>query len=425
MNSSKNYSNTKSPHKFQQLRYLLVGFIFISLLVIVLMSGSASAEFKGENDWNNSDRTLCYKLDSSVTEKWSGWIEEAIQNWNNVSSQTGWSFHECQQGEKTQVEFELSDDNRANGGAEVKPVPFPDPIDKLTIHIDKNLSDETWPGGVKVDGWSKTGNDTLDPVLVLKHELSHIIRLDHSGGIDTGNLEDPIGPGNHNNPPNREPSSDDIKEAKNASKDKKGWGKKKNIGFNGGEFFHMGNGLIVSRGSLVENVTIELSPITRTHIPDPTKLDTGSTSNSRGIISAVKISNKTKNIQFSPPATVSISYTEDDISGGYILGMRHSKIFPAIREQSLRAYRYNKTKGIWTSKLFEINQDTNNISFQTNKLGIFGVGGETSITSLYDEDNNGQIERNELRSAIIDFVNREIDRSELRKIIIAYIENIS
>ena len=69
-------------------------------------------------------------------------------------------------------------------------------------------------------GWGEKGATTLDPVLVIMHEMTHAMRLDHAAGAgwSTGNLEEPIGVGKHDG---RTPSADDITQASASATDGK------------------------------------------------------------------------------------------------------------------------------------------------------------------------------------------------------------
>ena len=68
--------------------------------------------------------------------------------------------------------------------------------------LDKNKEAKKPAGGRNGKGWSRNGDTTLDPVLVIMHELTHVMRLDHSPShpVDTGDFEESIGLGNHREP---------------------------------------------------------------------------------------------------------------------------------------------------------------------------------------------------------------------------------
>ncbi len=356
--------------------------ILVLLILSSLFIEYGSTEFKGESDWEGHRRKIRYEFDTSVTEQWKTWIKEAIKNWNDVKDETGWEFVEAKEDEDADLVFKLRDIPASEdcGGACVSNGFGEDVIKKLTIEIDCDILDETWSDGTKPEGgqkgWGKTGEKTHDPVLVIMHELTHVMRLDHSGGSDTGNLEDPLTPGNHDNPKDRKPSENDKNEAKKAADDKTVKKENKKIGANGESFSYDGTTLIVPPDTLVDTYTFGIRPLTKTRTPQPTQLEDISPCVNRGvIIYATDITSDFPG-ELSGPITVKMQYSDSDIAGGYILGLRHSAVSPRIQEDSLRAYRYDSTAEIWVPVLSTLDMENNTVTFNTATLNVYyGVGG--------------------------------------------------
>jgi hypothetical protein len=226
----------------------------------VLLAATHRAEshfLQTTGDWVGHKRELCYRLyrgeqlesfAGSPTVKnpdigddlaWKAWIKQATDIWNgqhsssNGSYQTGWSFRPCVEGEKADVEFRFDKDSaitRGHGGATTEDF-HGTQIDHLTVWIresfnwsqdpqgnivanpetvqDKSGHASVPTGGRKNTGWSRNGDTTLDPVLVVAHELTHVMRLDHTKNekgeqpVDTGSFEESIGLGTHSLTPSR------------------------------------------------------------------------------------------------------------------------------------------------------------------------------------------------------------------------------
>jgi len=395
-------------------RSLVFWFALTFLLAIIV--GPVSAEFQGDTDWQNNQRELCYEFDDSITDQWEEWIEEAIENWNDVSDETGWSFRECKEDEDTDITFELSDDNDPNGGATTTMTRNPagtGPKVHEQIHIDEDLSDEVWPGGERATGgWGTSGADTLDPILVLKHELTHVMRLNHSNGSDSGHLEDPITPGNHDNPDGRKPSENDQSEAEEAAEVDDGERRNIDVGPEGGQgcleeyyerFFEDEIKFVcvdVPPGAVEQSATLTLEPVVTGRIPDPLLGPLAEPGNviTAAVFFAVNINRKPAG-EFSRPIQISMRYSEADLAGGFILDSLHSAELPPFDESSFRGYRYDPDGEVWNILDSTLDLDRRTVIFSTSELGIFGVGGKTAAESLVDgfNDCTAKFDQNSVR----------------------------
>lgn len=169
-------------------------------------------------------RTLCYQLDEDVAKNplWVAWIDNAATLWNRANS--GWTFEKCstdRQKAAPDITFSFNHGNtKLAAGAQGGPfeggkggywkITIEPNVEGMTINSVKIVGGNS--------GWRLTdraGEKTLDPTLVIAHELTHAMGLDHAGDkCDTGNLEEPICPGNHANPAGRRPTASDIAEVK-------------------------------------------------------------------------------------------------------------------------------------------------------------------------------------------------------------------
>jgi hypothetical protein len=207
-------------------RTLLVG----GACLILLGARPAEAHFVGGTaDWIDHKRQLCYQLlkqgdvkDPDIGDEisWRAWIKHAIDVWNDQTAsrhgslQTGWQFRRCAPGKTPDVIFRFDRGGATtNGKGGATTTDFhQSQIRQLTVWVRPDVTDQFVlnkkkegkkpSGGSKGTGWGRNGATTLDPVLVIVHELTHVMRLDHdeSTPVDTGSFEESIGIGNHAEP---------------------------------------------------------------------------------------------------------------------------------------------------------------------------------------------------------------------------------
>jgi hypothetical protein len=118
-------------------------------------------------------------------------MDDAVANWNGAKADTGWEF-EVVASDPADVVVE-SDPGLDTAGGAVTEFGV-DPKTGRLSGTAKVKFDPTPPGY----GWDEAGknkDDTKNPVSCAKHELSHLLRLDHQGGIRSVSkkLKDPQG----------------------------------------------------------------------------------------------------------------------------------------------------------------------------------------------------------------------------------------
>ncbi len=141
-------------------------------------------------------------------------MDEAVANWNGVKGQTGWEFEVVGAADEADVEV-LTEDHNSAGGAFCEW--SQDKDGRVKPGTCKMKFDPTPPGY----GWDEAGknkDDTKNPVSCAKHELSHLLRLDHQGGTRnvSKKLKDPQGKDTKDDDVTTV-SADDIDEAKKTS----------------------------------------------------------------------------------------------------------------------------------------------------------------------------------------------------------------
>jgi len=205
--------------------------------VLLASAGSASAHFDKEktSDYSFAERQLCYSLQPAVAgdPKWVEWIAQAVANWNALASQTGWSFRPCAKGEAADISINFGVGASAGGDFHEDAYKSYHQDQSLkSKHYDLSLAQDVSGmtlNAVKVEGghqgWDTAGASTLDPVLVVMHELTHAMRLTHSDaeGWNDGRagskfyFERPVAPGVHTGTV----SADDIAETRKGAIDGK------------------------------------------------------------------------------------------------------------------------------------------------------------------------------------------------------------
>ena len=171
-------------------------------------------------------RELCYSVSEDLGGPWEAWIAGAASNWNDANEKAGigWRFVPCKEGQTPDIKFVTI--SSSPGGAQGGPEGC-----QYVIRIMTTLRSNQEINGVHVNvpagesGWNihdPPGETTLDPVLVIEHELSHAMGVDGDlGRANSGNVSNTFSPGNHGKPPGtqagRSPSATDIQWVKDAN----------------------------------------------------------------------------------------------------------------------------------------------------------------------------------------------------------------
>ncbi len=367
----------------------------VLLISTVTMPLVASAKFLGGADWQGGKRTL--KVKNVANDPWKTWMKEAMANWNAKSAETGWTLEEAGPTEAGDVGFVVDSphtvDAKGNahqcGGANITGF-GKSPLTKLTIHVDEDCTDQEFraaggghshpSGGEGGKGWGKSGATTLDPVLVLKHELSHALRLDHSpsGGTSTGNLEDPIGLGYHGRTTgsvedSRTPSADDVLEAKEASTGVVAHNHKI-VALLGDVVEYAGAVVEIPPGALTEPADVGIRALPLSGIPDATSVgDVGHVAGS-GIFQAYEFAIAPEDMAFDVPVRITMHWDDAMLDGGYFLGDTHGMPWEGGSDSKIDIFWYNPSTRVWEKQGATCDRVNNVCTIYVTHFSLYGLG---------------------------------------------------
>lgn len=178
-------------------------------------------------DWKDGKRKLKVFYDFDQTndklgdQKLKDIMDEALKNWNDVKGETGWEFESGGTKDDHDVRIRVKDNLDRFDGAATSGFPKDGAksreVTKMTVYFDPTPKTNT---GDDLE-WDSAGKDkdkTKNPVASAKHELTHIMRLNHQGGLrsETKKLKDPQGRFTKGDDVTT-PSQDDKDEAKKSS----------------------------------------------------------------------------------------------------------------------------------------------------------------------------------------------------------------
>lgn len=194
---------------------------FVAALGAVTVTEASAHFYNNMGDYNLARRRLCYEVSEEMANNtnWRSWVRQAFDNWNAVSSKTGWSFRPCAPGERPNIRIGFADSTKdgTSASSEFGAGEGSRSNEEFHIYILRKVSGLDAKGKVSggLDGWGEKGATTLDPILVIMHEITHAMRLDHkpADGWSTGDLEKPVPVGMHGT----KPSTDDFTQASTAA----------------------------------------------------------------------------------------------------------------------------------------------------------------------------------------------------------------
>lgn len=332
---------------------------FLSLLFFTSISIQCAFALVDESwDWSDDNHTAVVCFDSAVNDTWKEAVRDAMENWN--SQGTSWTLQEGT--ENCEVTIEVGDIDGKSGGAYTTGFGGADAngrISSLRIRFDPTPA-EGWT-------WGSTGN-TLDRELVAKHELTHTLRLDHPTETrDSGNISDPVGPGNHNTTPSQE-DKDELADAETEPIEIK----TASACPLGATIVAEGATVVIPPDALAYETTITVRPTSPISTPSVFNVPSGV----ERIVDGVDIRCGVSSLSI--PATVTVSYREESVA------------FYGVDESSLESYVFNEPTSQW--ELLpgsEVDTEGNTVTFQTSEFSFFGIGGPpvqvTSTTTTTTE----------------------------------------
>lgn len=361
---------------FSHNRRFYYKFIALPLLAlfVAFSAGPAIATVDSSFDWHlvggQPKRTLHYcfepgSVPSTPPSPWIGWVREAAQNWNNAG--TGWTFEE-QASYPCQVNIRLADISESTTGGAMTSGFHQGRVNSLTITFDSNLENSA--------GWrhpGTPGDNYRDPVGVAKHELSHALRIDHNPDYDPSaatdpDIADPRKAGDHNTTL----SEHDRQEARDAATSTIAM-LQEPVGPQGGLLAYAGHRLQLPPGAVQDFAAVGIRPLSLKDIPAP--LAVPSLRGQEGVIvSAVDVYSQAT--LFSQPITVTLSYDDSRLSGGFIVGELHEYVVPPIDESRLGVYYFSEEGGNWQPLApVAVDVESNTVAFRTTSPRLFGIGG--------------------------------------------------
>jgi hypothetical protein len=321
---------------------------------------------------------------------WKGIVSDAALVWNRAD--TGWTFEVSNMGtadegkvtKDCQLQVNINDHNIPGGAFTTYVVPGGREdctVQGVKLPADGRISKRILcidPTPNRFDNgkdttWNTAGADTFDPVLVVAHELGHVLRLAHPTNAFSNNITDPINIGVHAADLNKL-SDDDKKEAK-ASVDRTKTPIMK-VGFNGNKcdtpfpIFDPGGALASDfRVSTAVPDTGSCRPLFDDTVPFRFNVPTGACP----VELAIEVDADVQSV----PATISISYYDQLLADPeYFRGV-------VSDPTTFRGFFFSGdalNSGQWLPVTSATSVDTSSkiVTFQTDTLSpvFFGIAGQ-------------------------------------------------
>jgi hypothetical protein len=320
-------------------------------------------EWAVDNRTSKPRRHLRIFCDGGMDAQWQTWLNEAIANWNNVD--TGWALEtvdELQYAELTVQHCPILPDKHGRT-----------PAARLVTDTDER-SGEVLGGTITTNSdlpWGRSGDGNYDPVLALKHELGHAMRLDHS---EWGMIMDPIlCAGDHS----CEPNSDDREEASQASsstrtqQERSSSGEEEHViagpakmGLTGADFI---------AASMLSPQGLQLVPLEGVMTPDPLAVPDGM----ERVIVSVGVFPVA--LPFTHPARLSLKVSAESIGGHELAGENHQDLLLPLDPASMTPVAWRQLPGeeagAWVilEGQFSLEDDGQTVSFAIVSGGLYGV----------------------------------------------------
>lgn len=357
-------SSIRSPRRNARLRAALWCCLVVFLLV-ALVAGSALAHVKDWYEWcrdpaaGKPKRNLKVWVDPAAGGQWKQWTQEAMDNWNNAN--TGWTLTMTDQIEGADVT--------------VHTAPIPARADGATV-LGRCQSDfDSTTGeviGVTITAnsginWGTSGENTVDPVKMLKHELGHTMRLTHS---ELGNImEEAIGEGDHD----RAPNNDDVDEAKQAASSTRPEPEKRVEGAR--TTSTLGPAALTAASVdfdawAAHGMPLAVYPMEGIMLPDPLAVPEGL---ERVVVAAAVFPFEA---DFSMPADLRLTWEQGAISGLVMVGEVHGELLPPVDPKGMVPVRWLRdpaqpTGGTWVPLVAGVSLE---LAVRTGTFGLPGGG---------------------------------------------------
>ncbi len=388
---------------------IIILFLLLSAFTLVEANVDREVEWKKVDNQEKKEIHYCFddKDETSTFKnydkdgKWKGWIEEAVREWNNAN--TGWKFIKVEQNDpKCQVTIELDPElmyleykqttgihelygkcgevtwsdrdptTKRFGKATVKFLPY---LNKFYCKTHGEWETHQTHLGTE-------GADKIDPRSIAKHELGHLLRINHPPLKDGNRVEryrkEDVMWWNTEEMKGEHPrrlSAHDIEEAKESIKNEnRGVAMiDKSITKEGGVLVYLDPEVYPGEIKCIIEVPPEVvkeSTTLRLSILDSCILPPRRTPGELEIFSAIEV----EVIDGETPNTMIISIYYGDLPVGpeYPTGIYID--FPAIVEDRIRPFEYVEMGWNEISE-YILDTDKNMVKFIVRHASIFGLGG--------------------------------------------------